>query len=205
MDSKVSNHDIQYLCCMQEPNIQRSKQQLESENEELRRMCGYLDEAHRKSKRLVAEVQSFGNYTAEVLREEIANSESKEQVMKEQLERLIKENKELKEMCLFLDRSQDGSAENSLTPPETVELMVHAQIVGEMNKHQGRIPRYMGLTKGSTLKDRQAIRKGVELGIGREVALEEMKKRLDRLEAERLELIKVSKRSRKWYSVTSLY
>lgn len=164
---------------------------MESENRELHLVCGYLDEAHRKSKQLGSEWQSFGKYTAEILKEEIANSESKSQVMREELQKLAKENKELKEMCLFLDQSRDGSGESGLTPPEAMESVLHGRIAGEMNRSQGKIPRYTGLTEKTILKDSQAIKMGVRSELNKEMALAEMKKRLDRLETERLELIKV--------------
>ena len=169
----------------------RTKEQLESENRELHQVCGYLDEACRKNKQLSSEWQSFGKYTAEILKEEMANSESKSRVMREELERLAKENKELKEMCLFLDQSRDGSEESSLTPPEAMELMLHGRIAGEMNKTQAQVPRYTGLTERNILRDSQAIKKGARTEINKEMALTEMKKRLERLETERLELIKV--------------
>ena len=166
--------------------------QLESENDELRSICGFLDEAYHKSRQKALEWQSFGCYTAQILRREIAMSESKDQATKEQLVKLIKENKELKEMCIYLDQSQnENEADNSLTPPEVMEMTVDTRILSETNKFSGEIPRYTGLTRRSTLKDSLAIRKGVISGINKEIALEEMKKRLDVLEAERLELIKV--------------
>ena len=171
------------------PDALRTKEQLDKENKELRTLCGYLDEAYRKSKKLGQEWQCFGRYTAEILKEEIASSESKDRVTREELERLARENKELKEMCLFLDRS--SAEDNSLTPPESVELMLHGRVVREMNRKQGSIPQYAGLTKGTTLKDTQAIRKGMVTEANKEMALTEMKRRLDILEAERVELIKV--------------
>ena len=169
----------------------RTKEQLDRENKELRAMCGYLDEAYHKSRKLGREWQSFGRYTAEILKEEVANSESKDRVTREELDRLARENKELKEMCLFLDKSRDGSEESGLTPPESVELMLHGRVVREMNRTQGSIPQYTGLTKATTLKDSQAIKKGMLTEANKEMALTEMKKRLERVEKERLELIKV--------------
>ncbi len=154
-------------------------------------MCGYLDEAYRKSRKLGMEWQSFGRYTAEILKEEVASSESKDRVTRDELNRLARENKELKDMCLFLDKSNGGGEESGLTPPESMELMLHGRVVREMNRMPGSIPQYTGLTKGTTLKDTQAIRRGMETEVNKEMALSEMKKRLDRVEKERLELIKV--------------
>lgn len=170
------------------PNLH---QQLECENEELRQLCGHLDQSYQRSRQLGLEWQSFGKYTAEILKEEMASSESKDLATRGELDKLVKENRELKEMCLYLDQSRDGSEENSLTPPEAMEL-IHGRIVEKMNKMQrDKIPRYTGLTSRSTLQDSHAIRKGKVSEVNREMALAEMKKRLDRVETERLELIKV--------------
>lgn len=170
------------------PNLH---QQLECENEELRQLCGHLDQAYQRSRQLGLEWQSFGKYTAEILKEEMASSESKDLATRGELDKLVKENRELKEVCLYLDQSRDGSEENSLTPPEAMEL-IHGRIVEKMNKMQrDKIPRYTGLTSRSTLQDSHAIRKGKVSEVNREMALAEMKKRLDRVETERLELIKV--------------
>ena len=49
--------------------VKLTKQQLEKENEELRLMCGHLGEACYRSKQLEQEWQSFGKYTAAVLKE----------------------------------------------------------------------------------------------------------------------------------------
>lgn len=167
-----------------------TKQQLEKENEELRLMCGYLGEACHRSRKMELEWQSFGKYTAEILKEELASSESRNRVTKDELEKLAKENKELKEMCLFLDHSGDGSQQSSLTPPDVMELMLHGKVAGEMNRVQGHVPRYTGRTEHTTLRDSEAIKLGVRSERNKEMALVEMKKRLERLETEKLELIK---------------
>lgn len=167
--------------------------QLEEENEELRIMCRHLGEAYQKSKQLEQEWQSFGKYTAAVLKEELATSESRSLVTREELQRLSRDNRELKEMCLFLDQSKGGGNDgtNSLTPPEAMEIILHGKIAGEINRVQGQVPRYTGRTQHTTLKDSEAIRMGLVSERNKEMALTEMKRRLDRLETERLELIKV--------------
>lgn len=156
-------------------------------------MCGHLGAAYHQSRQLELEWQSFGRYTAEILTEELASAESRNRVTKEELDRLTKENKDLKEMCLFLGQSGGGSeGTSSLTPPEAMELLLHGRVAGEMNRVLGQIPHYKGKTEHTTLKDSEAIRFGVISERNKELALREMKKRLERLETERLELIKVS-------------
>lgn len=187
----------EYAACPAPPPLRsemdqdQEKQQLESENRELRVMCGHLADGYYRSKQLGEEWRSFGKYTAEILKEELASSESERRVTKGELERLAKENKELKEMCLFLDQSRSGSEDNSLTPPDAMGLMLQGKVLGERNRLQGQVPRYSGLTKRSILQDSQAIRMGVLSERNKEMTLMEMKHRLDRVETERLELIKV--------------
>jgi hypothetical protein len=159
-------------------------------------MCRYLGEACHRSRELGLEWQSLGRYTAEVLKEELAASGSRSQVTREELGRLMKENKDLRETCLFLDQSRardGGMAETtSLTPPEAIEILLHGRIAGAINRVQGEVPRYTGSTQHTTLKDSEAIRVGVMSERNKEMALTEMNKRLHRLEMERLELVKVS-------------
>lgn len=179
------------LCFPQLYNYVFTLQELESENTELRNLCGYLDQAYQKSRHVCLEWQSLGCYTAEVLKVEVASYKTQDRATKEQLEKLVKDNRELKEMCIFLDQSQGGSQDKSLTPPEVVSTMFHAGVVGKVNQQQGKVPQYPGLTKRTTLKDSHAIERGVFSEYSKEVALEQMRTRLKRLEAEKMELIKV--------------
>lgn len=120
----------------------------------------------------------------------------------EQLARLTRENRELKEMCIFLEQSREGGAgggagggeDNSLTPPEMLDTMLRGRVMGEVNRRQGSIPHYVGQTRRTRLKDTQAIKRGVASEASKELALDEMRARLDRVEVERVELIKVTAR-----------
>ena len=203
--TKIRKGRAQFLrmreCCSIQPrphmhnsakmDLDGDKEQLESENRELRAMCGYLSDGYYKNKKLGEEWRSFGKYTAEILKEELASSESERRVTKGELERLAKENKELKEMCLYLDQSRSGGEDNSLTPPEAMGLMLQGKVLEERSRLQGQVPRYSGLTKRSILQDSRAIRMGQLSERNKEMTLMEMKNRLDRVETERLELIKV--------------
>ncbi len=95
-------------------------------------MCCYLDDTRQKSKRLAQEWQSFGKYTANVLRNEVLEFETKISILQvkcaqlykhvwklfliselmywfiihlqEKLEKLSQENAELRDLCLFLNQ-----------------------------------------------------------------------------------------------------
>ncbi len=86
--------------------LERSNRQLCSENEELRSLCCFLDDQRQRSNQLAGEWQSFGKYTAEVLGNEVETFECKLQALREAVERLGRENTELREMCLYLDQSR---------------------------------------------------------------------------------------------------
>lgn len=119
--------------------------------------------------------------------------EVKVQLLQEQVEKLARENKELREMCLYLDHSSAGE-ESKLTPPEATSLLLHTNIMSKLNRKGEGLPQFTGATSHTTLKDGQVAgrqRKEAWSGMNTREALAEMKKRLDRLEKEKLELIEV--------------
>ena len=164
---------------------------METENKELQDLCGYLNEAYIRSKKESSEWQNLGCFTADILRDEISRYQGMDKAIKDQVERLVKENRELQEMCIVLDQSQGARQERGLTPPEAAAAVVYGDLVGEMTKHQSRLPHYSGQTRRTELKDNQAIERGVFSEYSKEMALVKMKQRLERSEAEKIELIKV--------------
>ena len=118
--------------------------------------------------------------------------EVKVQLLQEQVEKLARENKELREMCLYLDHSGSVGEESKLTPPEATSLLLHTSIISKLNKRGDGLPQFTGATSHTTLKDSQGRqRKEAWSGMSTREALAEMKKRVERLEKEKLELIKV--------------
>ena len=117
------------------------------------------------------------------------------QLLREQVEILSRENKELKEMCLYLDRSGSAGDEAKLTPPETTTILLHSSIMSKLSKRgASSAPLFSGMTSHNTLKDEHGMpqrKREVWSGMPSQEALAEMKKRVDRLEKEKLELIKV--------------
>ena len=106
------------------------------------------------------EWQSFGKYTAAVLKNEVETFECKLQVLQEQLEKVVQENSELQEMCLYLDRSreQPGKEAARLAIPEPAKVTVHSFCAPELNKKEGTVPQFTGFTSQDTLKDSQKQR-----------------------------------------------
>jgi len=97
--------------------VQNSKDlntRLLEDNEELRDLCCFLDDDRQKGRKMAREWQRFGRYTASVMRQEVSNYQEKLKQLEVKQQQLIKENLELKELCLFLDeeRSVGGLCTN---------------------------------------------------------------------------------------------
>ena len=128
------------------------------------------------------------------MKNETDTYEVKVQLLHEQVEKLSRENKELKEMCLYLDRSGSSADNDSkLTSPEAATLHLHSNIMSKLGKREASLPQFSGTTSRTTLKDRSKKQvKEAWSGMQIREALDEMKKRIERLEKEKLELVKVN-------------
>ena len=144
-------------------DLEKAKQQLNDENEELRSLCCFLDESRQKSKQVAMEWQSFGRYTAAVLKNETDAFECKTNAVQEKLGKLRQENKELREMCLLLDgSSDDGTAELKVAADQDENVSAHTLPVAELNQQQRAVPHYTGLTSSDTLKDQRVHRRSLQ-------------------------------------------
>lgn len=172
--------------------MDRRSHELIRENKELRDRVSLLESRYYRCEQLAREWQNFGQYTARVLKNEMDTYEVKVQLLQEQVEKSARENKELREMCLYLDHSSAGE-ESKLTPPEATSLLLHTSIMSKLNKRGDGLPQFTGATSHTTLKDGRVGRPRKEAwsGMNTREALAEMKKRVERLEKEKLELIKV--------------
>lgn len=88
-------------------------QHLADDNQELRDLCCFLDDDRQKGRKLAREWQRFGRYTASVMRQEVSAYQNKLRELDNKQQELIKDNLELKELCLYLDEERGG---NSLCP-----------------------------------------------------------------------------------------
>lgn len=139
--------------------LERAKRQLSSENEELRNLCHRLDKARQKNKMAAIEWQNFGKYTATVLKNEVETFESKLHVLQEQLNKQVRENMELQEMCFYLDQSRGEekkerrSRKATSTDSQNAVVSVHSLCAPVLNKTGGQVLQYMGVTSHYTLED----------------------------------------------------
>ncbi|XP_041921884.1 coiled-coil domain-containing protein 85A [Alosa sapidissima] len=84
-------------------------QKLQEDNQELRDLCCFLDDDRQKGKKVSREWQRLGRYSAGIMRKEVTLYLQKLKELEQRQEEVIKENLELKELCLMLDEEKGGS------------------------------------------------------------------------------------------------
>lgn len=182
----------------------------------LKELCRLLDTQRQKSHQKAVEWQNFGRFTAAVLQKEVEGFERKLRVLQEKLDRLVQENTELQEMCFYLDKSRKGSdsqegdksGRGNLSDKTKSRAPVYSMCAVEMNKSEGPALKYSGFTSENTLHDKKVKKfnilgtKGTQylvvtmvtsrtVSIDLETAVTELQKRVEKLESEKLELVKV--------------
>lgn len=90
-------------------HLKEANQRLADDNQELRDLCCFLDDDRQKGRKLAREWQRFGRYTASVMRQEVSAYQSKLRELDNKQQELIKDNLELKELCLYLDEERAGA------------------------------------------------------------------------------------------------
>ncbi|KAK5643506.1 hypothetical protein RI129_007351 [Pyrocoelia pectoralis] len=90
--------------------LKEANQRLADDNQELRDLCCFLDDDRQKGRKLAREWQRFGRYTASVMRQEVSAYQNKLRELDNKQQELIKDNLELKELCLYLDEERGGSS-----------------------------------------------------------------------------------------------
>lgn len=87
-------------------SMKEANQRLADDNQELRDLCCFLDDDRQKGRKLAREWQRFGRYTASVMRQEVSAYQTKLRELDNKQQELIKDNLELKELCLYLDEER---------------------------------------------------------------------------------------------------
>lgn len=99
------------VCCLCVcPTNQDVNQKLQEDNQELRDLCCFLDDDRQKGKRVWREWQRLGRYSANVLRKEVAVYLQKLQELEQRQAEVLRENLELKEVCLMLEEERATAA-----------------------------------------------------------------------------------------------
>lgn len=81
-------------------------QKLQEDNRELRDLCCFLDDDRQKGKRVSREWQRLGRYSASIMRKEVTLYLQKLKELEQRQEEVIRENMELKELCVMLDEEK---------------------------------------------------------------------------------------------------
>ncbi|XP_064172252.1 coiled-coil domain-containing protein 85A-like [Anguilla rostrata] len=81
-------------------------QKLQEDNQELRDLCCFLDDDRQKGKRVSREWQRLGRYSAGIMRKEVTLYLQRLKELEARQEEVLKENLELKELCLMLDEER---------------------------------------------------------------------------------------------------
>ncbi|CRL04251.1 CLUMA_CG017353, isoform A [Clunio marinus] len=86
--------------------LKEANTRLIDDNQELRDLCCFLDDDRQKGRKLAREWNRFGKYTASVMRSEVQAYQNKLRQLDEKQQELIRDNLELKELCLYLDEER---------------------------------------------------------------------------------------------------
>ncbi|ETN67298.1 hypothetical protein AND_000896 [Anopheles darlingi] len=90
--------------------LKEANQRLSDDNQELRDLCCFLDDDRQKGRKLAREWQRFGRYTASVMRQEVSAYQTKLRQLDDKQQELIRDNLELKELCLYLDEERNNNS-----------------------------------------------------------------------------------------------
>lgn len=76
------------------------------ENQEMRDLCCFLDDDRQRARKIAKEWQQFGHYTSSIMHEEVSNYQKKLRELESQQENLMRDNVELRDLCLYLDEER---------------------------------------------------------------------------------------------------
>ncbi|XP_078086593.1 coiled-coil domain-containing protein 85A [Mustelus asterias] len=93
--------------------LKEVNQKLQEDNQELRDLCCFLDDDRQKGKKVSREWQRLGRYTAGLMRKEVALYLQKMKELEVRQDEVVKENLELKEMCLLLEEDKSAAGSRS--------------------------------------------------------------------------------------------
>lgn len=103
----IGRRDLRMQACLAEiRSLKEANMRLSDDNQELRDLCCFLDDDRQKGRKLAREWQRFGRYTASVMRQEVSAYQTKLRQLERRQQELIKDNLELKELCLYLDEER---------------------------------------------------------------------------------------------------
>nr|XP_055026195.1 coiled-coil domain-containing protein 85A isoform X1 [Misgurnus anguillicaudatus] len=90
--------------------LKEVNQKLQEDNQELRDLCCFLDDDRQKGKKVSREWQRLGRYSAGIMRKEVTLYLQKLKELEQRQEEVVKENLELRELCLMLDEEKGSGS-----------------------------------------------------------------------------------------------
>ncbi|KAG2469204.1 coiled-coil domain-containing protein 85B [Polypterus senegalus] len=114
-------------------------QRLQEENQELRDLCCFLDDDRLKVKKLAREWQLFGHHAAKVMREDLGGYIKKLSELERLQEGLVKENLDLKELCLVLEEECVSRTDSSPAGSSELNLPCMARDLGDGSSSTGSV------------------------------------------------------------------
>ncbi len=110
---------------------------LQNDINELRELCCYLDDDRRNCRRVAKEWQKFGRYTVTVMRSEVLSYSEKLNKLETKQTDLIKENSELRDLCLYLDNRRKTEGEEDKQQIENLLKFVICSECKNLRKDDG--------------------------------------------------------------------
>lgn len=86
--------------------LEEHNRSLHGDLSEMRELCCYLDDDRKKCRQVAKEWQRFGRYTVTVMRNEVISYSDKLKNLEKKQTDLMKENGELRDLCVYLDQSR---------------------------------------------------------------------------------------------------
>jgi len=125
-------------------SLKESNIQYETELRDLQELSVFLDDDRKKCRKLAKEWQRFGRHTVTVMRAEVAGYQEKIRSLETKQLKIIKENSDLRDLCVYLDQQRSGS---SLDGEYNGLNYVICQECSQLKKENGTLQR--GGNKGS--------------------------------------------------------
>ena len=92
--------------------LEEHNRSLQADLSELRELCCYLDDDRKKYRQVAKEWQRFGRYTVTVMRNEVISYSDKLKNLERKQTDLMKENGELRDLCVYLDQSRKNESDS---------------------------------------------------------------------------------------------
>ena len=93
--------------------LEEHNKNLQTDLGEMRELCCYLDDDRKKCRQVAKEWQRFGRYTVTVMRNEVLAYSEKLKNLEQKQTDLMKENGELRDLCVYLDQSRKNENDSN--------------------------------------------------------------------------------------------